>query len=258
MSEKINFGNVAQEYAKYRDQLPEIIFEQFRRRDIVFQGKKVMDLGAGSGIFSRAIAGQGAEVLGVEPEINLINAAKVQDQIHNYSISYLNSAAEEINLPNHSFDIVTALRAWHWFDRDKVLEEVKRLLKSEGYLIVIHAIFVPHLSEEAQQTLDIIRSSGVDMKPAGSMAGTAERRNGFPTNWFEEWEAADLQVVDEWQNNYDLSYTIDEWCGKVKSLSWLTNAEQALKDKITRKIKISLGHKPLIIPHQYSVVLLRV
>jgi 2-polyprenyl-3-methyl-5-hydroxy-6-metoxy-1,4-benzoquinol methylase len=176
MSEKINFGNVAHEYAKYRDQLPEIIFEQFRQRNIVFHGKRVMDLGSGSGIFSRAIAGQGAEVFGIEPEINLINEAKLQDQVHNYSISYLNSAAEEINLPDHSFDIVTALRAWHWFDRDKVLAEVKRLLKTEGYLIVIHAIFVPHLSEEAQQTLDIIRSSGVDIKPAGSMSGATKRR----------------------------------------------------------------------------------
>jgi SAM-dependent methyltransferase len=258
MTKNINFGNVSHEYAKYRDQLPEIIFEQFRQRDIVFHGKKVLDLGSGSGIFSRAIAGQGAEVCGIEPEISLIAEAKIRDQYHPYRISYLNSAAEKINLPNHSFDIITALRAWHWFDRDKVLAEVNRLLKPEGHLIVIHAIFVPHLSEEAQQTLNIIRCCGVELRPAGAMADTAERRSGFPVNWFDEWKAVDFQFVDEWQHSYNLTFTIDEWCGKVNSLSWLTNAAQDLKDKITKKLKIELSGKPLIIPHQYSVALLKV
>jgi ubiquinone/menaquinone biosynthesis C-methylase UbiE len=149
------------------------------------------------------------------------------------------------------------MRAWHWFDRIKVLDEVNRLLQPEGHLIVIHAIFLPHLSAEAQQTLNLIRSSGVDIQPAGSMAISAERRNGFPVNWFAEWITADLKVVDEWQYNYVLTFTIDEWCGKVKSLSWLTNADQALKDRITEQLKASLGHNPLIIPHQYSVVLLK-
>ncbi|QGQ99542.1 class I SAM-dependent methyltransferase [Paenibacillus psychroresistens] len=257
MSKKISFGNVAQEYAKYRDQLPDVIFEQLRERNVVFENKKAIDLGAGSGIFSRALANQGVEVYGIEPEYNLINEARLQDHVHNKSITYLNSVAEEIDLPDQSFDLITALRAWHWFERIKVLEEVNRLLKPEGHLIIIHAIFLPHISAAAQQSLNIIRSNGVDIQPAGSMAYTAERRNGFPVNWFEEWLTAELQIVDEWQYNYDLTFTIDEWCGKVNSLSWLTNADEALKDRISEQLKASLGNAPLIIPHQYSVVLLK-
>jgi SAM-dependent methyltransferase len=259
MSNKVNFGKVANDYARYRDPLPEVIFEQFKQRNINFSGKKIVDLGSGSGIFCRALVSQGGTVIGIEPETNLIDEAIVQDNLQGCSIQYINTKAEEISLPNHCFDVITVLRAWHWFERDKVIKEVTRLLNNHGYLIVIHSIFVPHLSEEVQQTMKIIKESGVDMKPAGSMADSTERRSGFPINWFKEWEENGLHLIDEWQYNYELPFLIDEWCGKVRSLSWMTNVDKELKQNIIKRIKASLNNnKALIIPHQYSVVILKV
>jgi hypothetical protein len=49
----IDFGNVSNDYAKYRDRLPAVLFEQLIERGIDFKGQNVVDLGSGSGIFSR-------------------------------------------------------------------------------------------------------------------------------------------------------------------------------------------------------------
>lgn len=259
MSNSVNFGNVANDYAKFRDDIPAIIFEQLNKRNIEFSGKEVIDLGSGTGIFSRALDKQGAKVTGIEPEASLINQAIQLDKLHNSQIKYVCSSAETIALPDKSYDMVTALRAWHWFDRNIVNEQVMRVLKDEGYLIVIHSIFVPQLSPIAHETIQIIRECIGDLKPAGSMGEVTERRTGFPANWFAEWEQMGFKHVDEWQHDYTLTFTKEEWCGKVRSLSWLTNESEELKGRIVNKIMayVEPFEHQLKIPHRYSVVVLK-
>lgn len=259
MTNSANFGNVANDYAKFRDDIPTIIFEQFNKRNIEFSGKDVIDLGSGTGIFSRALDKQGAKVTGIETEASLINQAIQLDEIHHSKIKYVCSTAETIALPDSSYDIVTALRAWHWFDRKAVNEQVMRVLKKKGYLIVIHSIFVPQLSPVAHETIQIIRECIGELKPAGSMGEATERRTGFPVNWFAEWEQAGFEYVDEFQYDYMLVFTKEEWCGKVRSLSWLTNVDEAIKSGIVDKIMAYLESfdQTLNIPHRYSVVIFK-
>ncbi|GIP32167.1 class I SAM-dependent methyltransferase [Paenibacillus sp. J2TS4] len=259
MLKKVSFGQVASDYAKFRDELPQVIFEQFKQRGVELSGKKVMDLGSGSGIFSRALASQGASVVGIEPERSLIKEAAALDSSQGYNIQYLHSQAEIVDWPDRSQDVITALRAWHWFDRTAVIREVQRLLKPRGHLIVIQSVFVPRLSEVAQQTLQIVKDSGVEVKPAGAMGETKERRCGFPVHWFREWEEAGFQLIDVWEYDYDLSFSIEEWCGKVRTISWMTSVEEAAKNDILTEIKNHLSKCDvlLVIPHQYSVAVLQ-
>jgi SAM-dependent methyltransferase len=259
MYNEVNFGNVADEYAKYRDEIPSIIFEQLKERSVDFEGKVTIDLGSGTGIFSRAMVNKGANVTGVEPEISLIEQAVIKDKSLGLHIDYLHSSAEEMTIHSESCDIITALRSWHWFNRELVNEQVMKVLKKDGYLIVIHAIFVPQASEEAQATLKAINEVIADLKPAGSMGEVTERRTGLPINWFAEWRDVGLHIIDEWQYDYELDFGIDGWCGKVRSLSWLTNESEVNKQLIIRKVKESLSNyvEPFRIPHRYSVALLK-
>lgn len=259
MPRPVNFGNVADDYAKFRDELPSVIFEQLNKRNVDFQGKHVLDLGSGSGIFSRAMAIQGSKVIGVEPEKKLIDQANELDGEFGSKIKYVCSTAEEMNFSDCFCDIVTALRAWHWFDRKIVNEQVMRMLKDGGFLIVIHSIFVPQLSKVAQETIRIIGEFIEDLRPAGSMGETQERRTGLPVHWFDEWQQIGFEIVDEWQHEYSLTFSKGEWCGKVRSLSWLTNADEEKKEQIIHSISEYLADydDALNIPHRYSVVVLK-
>jgi len=260
MSKQVNFGNVANDYAKYRDEIPSIIFQQLMERNIGFAGKNVIDLGSGTGIFSRAMSQQGAIVTGVEPEERLIAQAALIDQsLGLNNIKYIHASAESMTLLADHYDMITALRSWHWFNRATVNQKVLEHLKEKGYLIVIHSVFVPQLSQAAQETIRAVKECIPQLKPAGSMGEVRERRTGLPVNWFQEWEAIGFRIVDEWQYDYQLEFSLEEWCGKIRSLSWLTNESEAIKEQIIDKVKKYLEpfSEPLSIPHQYSVIILQ-
>jgi len=254
-----NFGNVAADYAKFRDAIPTILFEQLAERGVHFHGRRVVDLGAGTGIFSRSLQSQGARVDGVECSPELIRQAERIDQELGISIAYHPGTAERTELPDHDADIVTAVRAWHWFDRAKALHEIRRIIKPNGYLIVIDSIFVPQLSEIARKTLEIAQNCIGALRPAGSKAETGDRMHGFPANWFPEWEHAGFALLDTWQYDYELSFTGSEWCGKIRSLSWATGLAPSLKQELEKQLidYLQTRGEPFNIPHRYAVALLK-
>ncbi|MBP3953086.1 class I SAM-dependent methyltransferase [Bacillus suaedae] len=88
---KVNFGNVAKDYARYRNDLPIELLESLKLRGINFNNKKVADLGCGTGVLSRALHREGAVVVGVEPSKELIQEAKQIDGNEGYMIDYVNT-----------------------------------------------------------------------------------------------------------------------------------------------------------------------
>lgn len=251
-------GKVSNDYAKYRDHLPEILFDQMKDRGIDFRGMNVVDLGSGSGIFSRDLAKQGANVIGIEPSSELIEEALRLDRISGFhSNKYVHAKAEEFLLQD-TYPIFTAVRSWHWFDRSDVIQNIKKHLKPNGNLIIINSIFLP-TSEVAKLTFSVLANNNIEIKPAGSNAEVKERRSGFPVNWFDEWEKNSFKVTDEWQYEYFLEFTHDEWCGKIRSVSWMTNTTEELKTKVTNELlsKLVESEEVLNIPHKFSVVILK-
>lgn len=254
----VNFGNVSSDYAKYRDHLPPILFEQLKDRGVRFEGTEVVELGSGTGIFCRDLAKRGAKVIGIEPSQPLINeAAECDRQSSVNSIRYVNGRAEDVVLQGR-YPIVTVVRARHWFDRLQVIRNVKKYLEVQGYFIIINSIFLPD-SIVASKTFETLRSNNIELKPAGSNAEVKERRNGFPVNWFQEWEDHSLQLIHEWQQDYELQFTHEEWCGKIRSVSWMTNADEDKKRKVTYELKERLKECEEIfrVPHRYSVGILK-
>ncbi|RED66126.1 class I SAM-dependent methyltransferase [Cohnella lupini] len=253
-----NFGNVSKDYAKYRDRLPEILFEQLQAKDVQFGNKDVVELGSGSGIFSRDLVKLGARVIGIEPSQELIKEAEVLDEEENIkSITYIRAQAEDFNIEG-KYKLFCVVRAWHWFDRIKAIQNIKTKMQPEAELVVINSIFLPN-SKVAQETFEVLTNNHIELKPAGSNAEVKERRNGFPINWFQEWKNNSLQLIDEWQHDYNLIFTPEEWCGKIRSISWLTNESEETKNRITNELmkKFESTVHQLIIPHRYSVVILR-
>ncbi|MGM0883067.1 MAG: class I SAM-dependent methyltransferase [Bacillota bacterium] len=254
----IDFGNVSNDYAKYRDHLPAVLFEQLIERGIDFKGQNVVDLGSGTGIFSRDLKKYGASVTGIEPSIELIQESIKLDKAGNiHDIKYIHARAEDCLLPGN-YSIFTAVRAWHWFDRTTVIQNIKKFIEPHGHLIVINSIFKPD-SEIARLTFEVLIDNQIEIVPPGSNADTKQRRNGFPGNWFNEWEDHSFQVMDEWQHNYNLDFTHEAWCGKIRSISLLANSDEDSRKKITDDLlaKLTKHSDILTIPHQFSVVILK-
>ncbi|WP_227793545.1 hypothetical protein [Paenibacillus guangzhouensis] len=154
--------------------------------------------------------------------------------------------------------IIMAVRAWHWFDRERTLQRVDQFLEDNGALIILNSVFRSD-SDIAQLTFEVLQTQGIALNPVGSYSSSKLRRNGFPAGWFEEWDQHHLDVIGEWQYDYRLPYDHDAWCGKIRSVSWLADVTEGERIRITEVLRQRLqGHPAMLdVPHQASVVVLR-
>jgi SAM-dependent methyltransferase len=90
----------------------------------------VVDLAAGTGKLSRPLAATGARVIAVEP------IAEMRALI-GPPIEAVDGTAEEIPLPAGSADALTVAQAFHWFDGDRALAEIYRVLREGGGLALM-------------------------------------------------------------------------------------------------------------------------
>lgn len=95
------------------------------------KGKKVLDWGCGSGIYAKILTKKGAKVKGFDISPTMIKIAKED----NPKLDLRVGSGTKIPF-KEKFDIVVASLAIHYLkDWNKVLKEVRRVLKKNGYFI---------------------------------------------------------------------------------------------------------------------------
>jgi SAM-dependent methyltransferase len=92
-------------------------------------GRTVLDLAAGTGKLTRLLAPSGANVIAVEP------VREMRDKLEGFVA--LAGTAEHIPLTDAYVDGVTVAQAFHWFDADRALQEIHRVLRRGGGLALI-------------------------------------------------------------------------------------------------------------------------
>jgi SAM-dependent methyltransferase len=96
----------------------------------------VLDLGAGTGKLTAAIVRCGVpatRVLAVEPDDGM--RAELSQRLP--EIAVLRGSAEQIPAEEGAVDAVLVGQAFHWFDPDRALPEIARVLRPGGVLAVI-------------------------------------------------------------------------------------------------------------------------
>lgn len=100
------------------------ILAQVERPDLV------VDLGAGTGLSTRAWAARAEQVVGVEPNPRMIEQARRATR--QPGVRYVEAYADETGLPGAAADVVTCAQAFHWMQPEPVLAEAGRLLRPGG------------------------------------------------------------------------------------------------------------------------------
>ncbi|CAH2717176.1 2-methoxy-6-polyprenyl-1,4-benzoquinol methylase, mitochondrial [Neobacillus rhizosphaerae] len=254
-----DFGQVANSYARSREDIPVTLMDSLLLRNIFFAGKKVADIGAGTGGLTRKIAMRKADLVGVDPSLALLEQAKAFNQTKNFTIPFLHGTAEATGLGDSQYDVVTVMRAWHWFDREKAMLEVKRILKRGGTLIVIDSGFLSDMAA-VEKTFEVLaKYVAGGLKPAGSKAESKQRINGFPVEWFAEWQKNGFELRDFYKLNYTVSFTKEEWIQRVESISWLADLEETVQNQaLAELVDLLPDEERYVIPHECNVCILRV
>jgi ubiquinone/menaquinone biosynthesis C-methylase UbiE len=133
---KERFSSRVERYIKYRPSYPSEIINFLREKKILSTDSIIADIGSGTGILSELFLKEGNLVYGVEPNNKMRKAA--EKLLSNYSdFISINGSAENTMLRSKTIDIITAGQAFHWFDLEKARIEFLRILKQEGWVILI-------------------------------------------------------------------------------------------------------------------------
>ena len=120
-SKEFYFGR-QNDYSKYRPEYPKELFE-FLEKNYNLKNKTIVELGAGTGKFSKLASNYCKKIYYIEPNIDMLNEGKKYCNECN-NIVFINACAEDTQVPNSSSDIVFAVQSFHWFDKVKLKEEV--------------------------------------------------------------------------------------------------------------------------------------
>lgn len=105
-------------------------------RHIDWQGNAVLDLGCAGGFMAEALAQRGAEVTGIDPATEAIDAARAHAREGGLRIGYDVGVGEALPYDSASFDAVVCVDVLeHASDLNKVLSEVARTLRPGGMFL---------------------------------------------------------------------------------------------------------------------------
>jgi len=128
-----SFGAAAAAYAEHRPGYAEAAVRWALEPVRGSKPLRVLDLAAGTGKLTATLVRLAAEVTAVEPDPAML--AELRRELGSVStVRALPGTAEDIPLPDASVDAVLVGQAMHWFDLDRAIPEIARVLTPGGVL----------------------------------------------------------------------------------------------------------------------------
>lgn len=124
-----SFGRQAALYQRLRPGYPAQAIATF----LPERGKRVVDVGAGTGKLSAALAGAGHDVIAVEPDAQM--RATLAE--HVAGIDARDGTGEALPVADGSADAVCYGQSWHWVEPQAAAREARRVLTGDGVLAML-------------------------------------------------------------------------------------------------------------------------
>lgn len=125
----LSFGSVVDAYERGRPGYPLDAVRWLTGDDPL----SILELGAGSGKLTQALVALGHDVHATDPDPAMLDRLAQNVPVARIS----QTSAEDIPAADASYDLVIAGQSYHWFDKDKALPEIARVLKRGGSLSLV-------------------------------------------------------------------------------------------------------------------------
>lgn len=124
-----SFKETGEDYETYRPGFPEAAAELALPEHV----NSVVDVGAGTGKFTRLLFSRARTVMAVDPSDRML--AELRRQCP--GVTAHTGVAEDLPIDTSSQDVVTVAQAFHWFDEAKACAEFRRVLIPRGRLALV-------------------------------------------------------------------------------------------------------------------------
>ena len=201
-----SFGAEAGRYDRARPSYPAALVQRIVAAS---PGRRVLDVGCGTGIVARLFQAAGCEVLGVDPDARMAGHARergLEVEVATFETWATNGRA---------FDTIVSGQAWHWVDPVAGAAKAASALRPGGRLAVFWNVFQPPaelgkaIAEAYRRVLPDL-PSGLWDRPFLEIyeAMGAKTADGMR-------QAAAFGEPEQWRFGWERPYTRDEWLEQV-------------------------------------------
>lgn len=195
------FNQESDKYLLYRPKYPKELYELIK--SVTRNHNTVWDCACGNGQISIDISEYFTLVEGSDINENqILNATKRKN------INYSVQNSESTNYMNDYFDVVCVGQALHWFCSDKFFDEVKRVLKKDGFFFCWGYSFFK-ISNELDEIIEKEFFKVIDSFWSDKNRVLHDKYSNidFP---FEKIEIPVIKMIEHWNLNQLMAY-LNTW-----------------------------------------------
>ena len=204
----IDWGRASADYAAYRPGPPPSYYARLRALGVGLPGQRVLDLGTGTGVLARQFARQGCDVVGVDLSLGQLGIARRLAREEGLSVDFRAAPAEDTHLPAAAFDAATANQCWLYFDRDRVVAEMRRVLRPGGVIVTSHLSWLPREDAVARRSEELV----LEFNPqwtAGDWSGVVPE--------IPRWARGEFDVAGSFVYDEPIEFTRETWRGRIRA-----------------------------------------
>ena len=247
-----DWGKTSEYYARYRDIYPELFYKKIVDRGLCIKGQKVLDLGTGTGVLPRNMYRYGADWIGTDISENQIEQARKLADAGKMKIDFQTVSAEQICFPDESFDIITACQCFWYFDYEKLMPKLHKLLKPNGKLLILYMAWLPFEDQIARKSEELV----LKYNPDWSGAGETKHPIFIPDIAFKYFKADEHEEYE-----VNVPFTKESWHGRMKACrgvgASLKDYELAEWDAEHRNLLNNIAPEKFEIKHYAALTILK-
>jgi SAM-dependent methyltransferase len=215
------FGAAADDYERSRPGYPREAIDLLVDELGIGPGRRLLELGAGTGKLTRMLAGIGAVIVSVEPVEPM--RRRFAEELPNVPV--IAATAEALPFANGTFASAVAAQAFHWFDGARALPELHRVLRPGGRLGLMW-----NIKDESVGWVAALTEIIEPYERGAPRARTGEWRKAVSeTNLFGELQHRALsheQILDQ-----------DALATRIASVSFIAGLPEAERDEVLHLVR---------------------
>lgn len=171
------FKSTAWYYAHYRPGYPEPFFTHIKEKFQLDGKGRLLDLGCGTGQLTIPLATYFDEVIGMDPEPEMIAEAKVQANAADVTnIQWIEGGSEDLAVLKEQlglFKLVTMGSSFHWMERDATLKTLDEMVIADGGIVIVGSASLWNQTNEWKNALKTVIQRWLgEVRRAGSSTYT--------------------------------------------------------------------------------------
>jgi SAM-dependent methyltransferase len=225
---------------------PAALFDRLALLGIGARGQRILDIGATMGSLARGFAERGSEVVVVDPSEAAVEASKERDAELGLRIDYVVANPERTMLDERSFDAVSMGQVFDMHDRNKMIREVKRVVRPGGLVVIAYFDAIPLPNNAVASTERLVEKYNPEWRAGG---GT-----GVHPHALTNVRAAGFVDVETFSFDLSMNHSHEAWRRRVRAntgvSAGLASDELArLDETLRRTLADEFPEEPMTLPH---------